>query len=180
MSRPRKTLPILLLILVSLYTLFTMKRNRGSRWSGIYKPGQTLGRRINLGYFCPPMKNMRNLLYVIPFGLIFLTAVIGRGKADETSPKIDVKGYYSPSGSHAYHPDNNPATYDENPKNLPLSTIRTYINVDYDEIQSPTKYKTSPPGACAICKDGEYSFSKHRRGTCSQHGGVAEWLKELP
>jgi len=33
-----------------------------------------------------------------------------------------------------------------------------------------------PSGATAQCRDGSYSFSKHRRGTCSHHGGVAAWL----
>jgi Protein of unknown function (DUF3761) len=33
-----------------------------------------------------------------------------------------------------------------------------------------------PPGATARCRDGTLSFSQHRRGTCSHHGGVAEWL----
>jgi hypothetical protein len=33
-----------------------------------------------------------------------------------------------------------------------------------------------PPGATALCRDGTYSFSKHRSGTCSHHGGVAKWL----
>lgn len=33
-----------------------------------------------------------------------------------------------------------------------------------------------PPGATARCRDGSYSFSKHRSGTCSHHGGVAVWL----
>jgi hypothetical protein len=33
-----------------------------------------------------------------------------------------------------------------------------------------------PPGASARCRDGSYSFSNTRRGTCSWHGGVAEWL----
>jgi len=32
------------------------------------------------------------------------------------------------------------------------------------------------PGATAICNDGTYSYSAHRRGTCSHHGGVAQWL----
>jgi hypothetical protein len=36
--------------------------------------------------------------------------------------------------------------------------------------------KAPPPGATARCRDGTYSYSKHRRGTCSHHGGVAEWL----
>lgn len=37
-----------------------------------------------------------------------------------------------------------------------------------------------PAGATARCNDGTYSYSKHRRGTCSQHDGVAEWLADLP
>ena len=28
----------------------------------------------------------------------------------------------------------------------------------------------------ARCRDGSYSFSQHRSGTCSHHGGVAQWL----
>jgi len=31
-------------------------------------------------------------------------------------------------------------------------------------------------GATAICRDGTYSYSQNRRGTCSGHGGVAQWL----
>src|SRR5690348_3223019 len=34
-----------------------------------------------------------------------------------------------------------------------------------------------PPGATARCRDGTYSFSRHRSGTCSHHGGVATWLE---
>lgn len=33
-----------------------------------------------------------------------------------------------------------------------------------------------PQGATAQCRDGSYSFSQHKRGTCSHHGGVAKWL----
>jgi hypothetical protein len=35
---------------------------------------------------------------------------------------------------------------------------------------------TNPAGATAKCKDGTYSKSRHRSGTCSKHGGVADWL----
>lgn len=31
-------------------------------------------------------------------------------------------------------------------------------------------------GASAICRDGTLSYSQNRRGTCSHHGGVAQWL----
>ena len=35
---------------------------------------------------------------------------------------------------------------------------------------------SAPAGATARCRDGTYSFSQHRSGTCSHHGGVAVWL----
>jgi Protein of unknown function (DUF3761) len=34
----------------------------------------------------------------------------------------------------------------------------------------------APLGATARCGDGTYSFCQDRRGTCSHHHGVAEWL----
>lgn len=38
-------------------------------------------------------------------------------------------------------------------------------------------FAASPPaGATAQCRDGSYSFSRSRSGTCSHHGGVAAWL----
>ncbi|MBB4688634.1 DUF3761 domain-containing protein [Amycolatopsis jiangsuensis] len=35
---------------------------------------------------------------------------------------------------------------------------------------------SNPSGATAKCKDGSYSYSQHRSGTCSGHGGVKQWL----
>lgn len=32
-----------------------------------------------------------------------------------------------------------------------------------------------PNGAIAKCRDNTYSHSAHRSGTCSRHGGVAQW-----
>jgi uncharacterized protein YraI len=40
----------------------------------------------------------------------------------------------------------------------------------------PVHSDAAPSGASARCNDGTYSFSQNRRGTCSHHGGVAEWL----
>jgi hypothetical protein len=34
-----------------------------------------------------------------------------------------------------------------------------------------------PPGATAICQDGDYSYSTSHSGTCSRHGGVRQWLQ---
>ncbi len=48
-----------------------------------------------------------------------------------------------------------------------------YMNVDGNCVHRPS---SSPSGASAKCKDGSYSYSQHRQGTCSGHGGVAQWL----
>jgi hypothetical protein len=53
-----------------------------------------------------------------------------------------------------------------------------YINKSGKEVHSPahTKSGKPPDGATAKCRDGAYSFSQSHRGTCSRHGGVAQWL----
>jgi hypothetical protein len=39
---------------------------------------------------------------------------------------------------------------------------------------------TVPPDATALCKDGSSSHAQHHRGACSHHGGVKQWLKDVP
>lgn len=56
------------------------------------------------------------------------------------------------------------------------STVKHYTNSRGERVQSPTYYNSPPPGATALCRDGTYSFSRSRRGTCSHHGGVQKWL----
>lgn len=53
-----------------------------------------------------------------------------------------------------------------------------YTNHDGASIHRPahTTDNQAPPGASAHCRDGTFSFSASRRGTCSRHGGVATWL----
>jgi Protein of unknown function (DUF3761) len=52
---------------------------------------------------------------------------------------------------------------------------RYYTNVEGRRVHSPVFARSAPAGATARCADGSYSFSRHRRGTCSHHGGVAVW-----
>lgn len=62
--------------------------------------------------------------------------------------------------------------------NSGLSNNNYYTNVNGNQVHSPA-YSTNgqvPAGATAKCNDGTYSFSQHHNGTCSGHGGVAEWL----
>lgn len=51
-----------------------------------------------------------------------------------------------------------------------------YTNVDGHQVRRPVRASARPAGAAAQCRDGSYSFSEHRRGTCSHHGGVATWF----
>jgi resuscitation-promoting factor RpfB len=52
----------------------------------------------------------------------------------------------------------------------------TYVNSKGQTVPRPENCSAAPKGATAQCRDGTYSFSKSRRGTCSHHGGVAQWL----
>lgn len=76
---------------------------------------------------------------------------------------------YKKTTSKARYSDKSHNTYSQ-------GSIRYYINVDGHRVQSPTYYNSRPAGATALCRDGTYSFSRNRRGTCSHHGGVAKWL----
>ena len=60
----------------------------------------------------------------------------------------------------------------------PIAQGRGYINSQGQWVPSPTRTADGQPpaGASAKCRDGTFSFSRSRRGTCSHHGGVAEWL----
>src|SRR5712691_6326864 len=53
-----------------------------------------------------------------------------------------------------------------------------YTNAKGNRVRSPTRTADNEPpaGATAQCRDGTFSFSQSRRGTCSHHGGVAKWL----
>lgn len=51
-----------------------------------------------------------------------------------------------------------------------------YRNINGDCISLPGDFPYPPTGANALCRDGTYSFSDHRRGSCARHGGVYSWL----
>jgi hypothetical protein len=50
-----------------------------------------------------------------------------------------------------------------------------YLNQDSNRVHRPVYNNVRPSGATTQCADGTWSFSQHRRGTCSYHGGVASW-----
>lgn len=65
------------------------------------------------------------------------------------------------------------------PTDTPTPTV--YVAPQYQQTQTNTQTyqntqtNTVPYGATALCADGTYSYSQHRSGTCSHHGGVAQW-----
>jgi hypothetical protein len=71
---------------------------------------------------------------------------------------------------------NPPAAKRTTTKQAASCSAGSYINVDSNCVPRPTQADSAPAGATAHCKDGTYSFSQHRQGTCSGHGGVAQWL----
>lgn len=52
--------------------------------------------------------------------------------------------------------------------------------IDTSDFQRLSTVQPNYGGASAICNDGTLSYSEHRKGTCSHHGGVKEWLRNLP
>jgi hypothetical protein len=64
------------------------------------------------------------------------------------------------------------------PDESQLVEHKTYTNRTGESVHSPahTVDGAPPPGATAHCRDGSFSFSQSRRGTCSHHGGVSNWL----
>ncbi len=84
---------------------------------------------------------------------------------------------FYPAFSQAEAPNSSPAT-EQTSTEADLQTHDSYVNSKGDEVHSPSKTISGkvPAGASAKCRDGTYSFSRSRRGTCSHHGGVSEWL----
>jgi len=80
-----------------------------------------------------------------------------------------------PQHGDAPHPSHQKAA---EPDERQLQTHEHYRNRRGEEVHAPAKSTSGqvPDGASAQCRDGTYSFSRSRRGTCSHHGGVAAWL----
>jgi hypothetical protein len=71
-----------------------------------------------------------------------------------------------------------PPTSTSAPSLVPSSTPEIVIPPTATAVQLPAPSGPSIcQGATAICGDGTCSYSAHRQGTCSHHGGVSQWLK---
>jgi hypothetical protein len=121
--------------------------------------------------------------FIIPLGLFGLLVVIGLASHPDNptvqnsqqqvkSNTLTIPAYQSPLNVIQQQP----TTQSQPQATLPQPSY--YTNSSGNTVQSPTKSQDGsvPAGASARCRDGTYSFSQSRRGTCSHHGGVANWL----
>jgi len=96
-------------------------------------------------------------------GLLCVTGIITQYDGGAEIVLHDASNWYAPKAQLAPQPK--------------LSNDRHYTNSDGQQVHSPAHSSGGvPAGATALCGDGTYSFSQHRSGTCSHHGGVAKWL----
>jgi len=65
-----------------------------------------------------------------------------------------------------------PTTYA--PRTAPTTSV-TRAPAPRAPVTGQNTNRGGPNGATAKCRDNTYSFSAHRSGTCSRHGGVAQW-----
>src|SRR5437899_1150691 len=104
---------------------------------------------------------MKRALSVVFLGLVLLTQLL----TGQAQPAPQSQNGSSSSTSHASQP----------PK-ANCTDNGTYVNSKGQTVKRPENCSATPQGATAQCRDGTYSFSRSRRGTCSHHGGVAHWL----
>jgi len=112
--------------------------------------------------------------------IIVLLLLSGCGQDYFTEQKnvpASVQEYKNTSSSSEIHKpsvaNTAPTTYVSPSNNYDSCGQDYYKNVDGLCVHRPSN---NSQGASARCTDGSYSYSQHRQGTCSYHGGVATWL----
>jgi hypothetical protein len=121
--------------------------------------------------------------FIIPIGVLFISVLSSSGDNTQNVYKPtanlntvqQVQTVQSPvklNTSNAVNPAPKPVQSNN------LSNDNYYTNTAGNTVHSPaySENNSIPVGATAKCRDGTYSFSQSRRGTCSHHGGVASWF----
>jgi hypothetical protein len=120
----------------------------------------------------PPIKKKSKHLGLIFGGLIVVGIIIAAASSNSNPSTSTQSGTsVSPAAQTAIQAQQLPIQQDNT-----LSNNNSYVNSSGNTVHSPAYSKTVPVGATAQCRDGTYSFSQHRQGTCSHHGGITKWL----
>ena len=110
--------------------------------------------------------------YLIPISILAVALLASANSNQTVNTSVQGQSSYTALATPAT------ASYNNQDSNN-LSNTNTYTNTYGNTVHSPA-YSTDnsiPTGASAQCNDGTYSFSQSRRGTCSHHGGVSQWLQ---
>ena len=113
-------------------------------------PASKTNRRMNID-----LSEHRNLIVIGAIVILLISLVAIRAKSNR-EPEV-----------------NNPI-----PATVEISTQTPEISKPPTPLPlpSPTFVPIIQIQPSAICRDGTYSYSQSRRGTCSHHGGVAQWI----
>jgi hypothetical protein len=95
------------------------------------------------------------------------TAPAQASQSDDTSDEYTVPGQLSPVN---VNPSDDPY-----PSTAPSDVLPGYDDPSWPREPLQTPSPVAVAGPTAECVDGTYSYSQHRQGTCSHHGGVAIW-----
>lgn len=119
------------------------------------------------------MKKLGIFILSIIIGSSVLSAVFEDNSSNTTYSKPQIQNTANVVDVlEDYKVDNSVKTKSTNNN---LSNDNYYTNSDGEKVHSPAYAPSIPAGASAKCRDGTYSFSHSRRGTCSHHGGVSVW-----
>lgn len=66
------------------------------------------------------------------------------------------------------------------PAPAPVYSPPAVSTTPWSSAAPPSASPSTPAGASAMCRDGSYSFSRHRSGACAGHDGVQQWLNPPP
>ena len=116
--------------------------------------------------------------YLLPIGaLLLLSIFLG---SQNSSSKVKNEGALKHQQDYTQQSVKAPLDSLDNTETseLNLTNNNYYTNSAGNRTHSPAYAEDNaiPNGASARCGDGTYSFSQSRRGTCSHHGGVSEWI----
>jgi hypothetical protein len=122
------------------------------------------------------MKRYKGVLYLAGILLVASTLAIAANNASESAPQPAFISQAQTPTAAATSAVQAPPQTQTSPQPSGLSNDNHYLNSEGESVHSPAYSNSVPAGATAQCSDGTYSFSEHARGTCSHHGGVAQWL----